>query len=308
MKDNYTFYLMHLNKKVIKFKFVIHSGKIQITKFKVLNKKLIPYGADTNFKDWIKNRIINNTDSFYFKIENLITNFYSVKNNDIILLKTLEKYGISPLDNYWFNPVKKYKILKEDIDEIILMPTKYKNIKHMKLSISYSLGDFIENLANNNIPIYSQQDFITQDLYLIGKKPKRIINNDNILYVRKFLNQKQIEKNLKINNFLMKNFPQYALKIKVGNNYIDSLYFLENNEEYLSCYNLLLNYLGKYNNEEKIDFIKKIAIDSGLTEKEALYYFEMIKIIDEKFGLDDTNIGFIVDSNTNKIKRCAPIR
>lgn len=308
MKDNYIFYLMHLSKKVIKFKFVIHSGKIQITNFKILNKKLIPYGANKNFKDWIKNRIINNTDSFYFKIENLITNFYSVKNNDIILLKTLEKYGISPLDNYWFNPVKKYKILKEDIDEIILIPNKYKNIKHMKLSISYSLGDFIENLANNNIPIYSQQDFITQDLYLIGKKPKRIINNDNILYVRKFLNQEQIEKNLKINNFLMKNFPQYALKIKAGNNYIDSLYFLKNNEEYLSCYNLLLNYSNKYNNEEKIDFIKKIAIDSGLTEKEALYYFKMIKIIDKKFGLDDTNIGFIIDSNTNKIKRCAPIR
>ena len=147
---------------------------------------------------------------------------------------------------------------------------------------------------------------------MFGSKNKRYIIEDNEIYVKKFANKKHLDKCFKIYEKLKEMKSPFILEQEFNfeKEYVKSKFFLNKDEDYVESFEIVMPFMNQYKNQDDYKFLKQCAIKLGCPRHEINKYFKTIKRLEKELGIkyDNTNIGFIVDSNTNKIKRCAPIR
>lgn len=318
---NKIFYLMHKNIKVLKVEILLYYQTLTFGNIEIINKKHLPIILKDEKGDlikWFKNRFYDTKTNEIFKILDLINYNQNDKNLKSLYTLSFINYCVSLNDNYWFNPEEEYIIensipTRGDIDDFIIKPTTWENINYFNKKFDTAIGDIIEKVYYKQIRDFDDKlDYKTPDLLMFGSKNKRYIIEDNEIYVKKFANKKHLDKCFQIYEKLKEIKSPFILEQEFNfeKEYVKSKFFLNKDEDYVESFEIVIPFMNQYKNQDDYKFLKQCAIKLGCPRHEINKYFKTIKCLEKELGIkyDNTNIGFIVDSNTNKIKRCAPIR
>lgn len=318
---NKIFYLMHKNIKVLKVEILLYYETLTFENIEIINKEHLPIILKDEKSDlikWFKNRFYDTKTNEIFRILDFIN--YNQNNKNLKSLYTLSfaNHCVSLNDNYWFNPEKEYIIensisTRKHIDDFIIKPTTWENINYFNKKFDTTIGDIIEKVYYKQIRDFDDKlDYKTPDLLMFGSKNKRYIIKGDKIYVKKFANKKHLDKCFQIYKKLKEFKSPFVLEQEFNfeKEYVTSKFFLNKDEDYVESFEIVMPFMSQYKNQDNYKFLKQCAIKLGCPRREINKYFKTIKRLEKelKIKYDNTNIGFIIDSNTNKIKRCAPIR
>ena len=324
------FYLMHETNPVLLISMNVGFNYFRITGIKeYCNKLKLPLPLKSNariskyyqLEKWWLSRFINVSRNEYIIVSDQfchtwLSRMYYHQYNIALLT-----YGASLSDKYWLNPVEPATIDNDEYREpFVLNPTTWDVVNNMRQNFSKDVGEVFYNSVMDKEKIKHELldlNLTTMDISLTGDRTKRWIKKEDELYVQKIFSNTEAgidecKRQVAESEFIKSMNPMFSAHYTQDEQYKNICYskrFLNENEEYIDAYQVLLYDLYSVKDTKKslIKYATKLGCDKKLLKE----YFELIDKIKEHFNYEREfnfdNVGFIIDGKTNKIIRPAPI-
>ena len=296
--------LKNKDKAVLKFKVENIETKSMVTNTIELNQKLVEIeiiesalfpknlplnDLERNLELWIKDRKVPQNRAF---VENIIAT-YAINGKEQLMDYIDVSLGLSLNDSFWIVPSDKdykwkdYNLYDNEFDEALEKASfgeELLKIKGLTSSPEYTTNGMLKKCWHRDNGV----------IYLYKANSKEYANGGKEAYSEYYMAQIA---------FLM-NFTHISYDLKEFHNQIVSVcpIFTSENEGYLPMYQVFDNDEWKF--AKRGELVDMIAQFYGVEKLQDLLVFDaLIYNIDRHLG----NFGMIVDNNTGKLLRVAPI-